>query len=235
MNNSYSHADEHHYFSRSNWLRAAVLGANDGIISISALIIGVAAASPTPTAVFIAGISGLASGALSMAAGEYVSVSSQLDIEKADILKEKEALEKAPEAEFKELVAIYKSRGLTESTATIVAQELTQHDALAAHVRDEIGISEVLDTNPIQAAIASGLTFSCAGLIPLLTAILSSSLYLIPIVIVVTIIALAMLGIFGAITGGAKLAPAVLRVVSWGIFSMTITFGIGHFSGVAFS
>ena len=166
-----AHPDDPHYLMRSGWLRAAVLGANDGIVSTSSLIVGVAAANPEPTAVLIAGVAGLAAGAMSMAAGEYVSVSSQSDIERADIARETQALKDSPKEELEELAAIYRERGLSDATAMQVARELTAKDALGAHVRDELGLSEIHVANPLQAALASGVTFCAAAAVPLVAAI----------------------------------------------------------------
>jgi len=222
-----------HYVTRTGWLRASVLGANDGIVSISALIVGVAAAEPSPTAVFLAGFAGLSAGAMSMAAGEYVSVSSQSDVERADIEREKEALSDNPEREVEELEAIYRARGLNDDTARIVAEELSEHDALGAHVRDELGISAALTAKPLQAALASGATFSVAGAVPMLAAILAPVGAIIPVVLVVTLLALAALGALGAWVGGAPLRPAVLRVVLWGVMAMGITAAVGKLAGVA--
>ncbi len=165
-----AHPGDPHYIMRSGWLRAAVLGANDGFVSVASLIVGVAAADPNPSAVIIAGIAGLSAGAMSMAAGEYVSVSSQSDTERADIARETQALQELPDAELAELAAIYQEKGLSEDTALIVAKELTEKDALGAHVRDELGLSEVHAANSLQAAFTSGLTFSIAAAIPLLAA-----------------------------------------------------------------
>lgn len=228
-----AHSDDPHYITRSGWLRAAVLGANDGIVSVSSLVVGVAAADPTPRAVLIAGVAGLAAGAMSMAAGEYVSVSSQSDTEQADIERERIALEETPEAELEELTAIYEERGLSRPTAEAVARELTEKDALAAHVRDELGLSEVHAANPLQAAMASGATFSVAAAIPVLAAYLSPASAIIPTVLVVTVIALAILGALGAKAGAAPLGPAIFRVVGWGVFAMAITAAIGWLFGVS--
>lgn len=170
MTETSAHPEEPHFINRSGWLRAAVLGANDGIVSVSALVVGVAAASPDPRAVMIAGVAGLTAGAMSMAAGEYVSVSSQSDIEHADIKREKIALAEMPEEEFEELVAIYRARGLSEGTARTVATELSEKDALAAHIRDELGLSDIHTANPLQAAFASGSMFSVAAAVPILGA-----------------------------------------------------------------
>lgn len=224
---------ELHYVNRSGWLRAAVLGANDGIVSVSSLVVGVAAADPTPSSVLVAGFAGLAAGAMSMAAGEYVSVSSQSDIEQADIAREKSALIDTPEEEERELAAIYESRGLSPATAALVARELTEKDALGAHVRDELGLSEVHAANPLQAAIASGLTFCLAAALPVLAAVLAPPGQIIPTVVVTTLIALAALGALGAHAGAAPKVPATLRVLFWGAAAMAITAGVGHLFGVS--
>lgn len=228
-----AHPDDPHYLTRSGWLRAAVLGANDGIVSISSLIVGVAAADPDAKAVMIAGIAGLVAGAMSMAAGEYVSVSSQSDTERADIARETAAIRDAPEQEMQELAAIYRDKGLSEATARQVALELSEKDALAAHIRDELGLSEIHTANPLQAAGASGLTFSIAAAVPLLAAYMAPAGSIIPVVLVVTIIALAGLGALGAIAGAAPVLRATLRVVFWGVFAMAITAAIGSLFGVS--
>ena len=224
---------ELHYINRSGWLRAAVLGANDGIVSVSSLVVGVAAADPNPSSVLIAGFAGLAAGAMSMAAGEYVSVSSQSDIERADITRERKALIDTPKAEEQELASIYESRGLSPATAALVARELTEKDALGAHVRDELGLSEVHAANPLQAAIASGLTFCAAAALPVCSAILAPPGQIIPTVVITTLIALAALGALGAHAGAAPKLPATLRVLFWGAAAMAITAGVGHFFGVS--
>lgn len=225
--------EEDHYVTRSGWLRAAVLGANDGIVSISALIVGVAAADPSPHAVALAGLAGLTAGAMSMAAGEYVSVSSQSDIERADITRESHELTTNAAAEEAELASIYEARGLSPDTAALVARELTAHDALDAHIRDELGLSEVNAARPLQAAFASGLTFTLAGGIPVLAAILAPATQVIPVVVVATILALALLGALGARAGGAPMGPAILRVVMWGVAAMAVTAVVGRLFGVA--
>ena len=194
---------------------------------------GVAAANPSPNAVLIAGAAGLAAGAMSMAAGEYVSVSSQSDIERADIAREKQALMDTPKAEEAELASIYESRGLSAQTAALVARELTEKDALAAHVRDELGLSEAHSANPLQAAFASGMTFTAAAALPLAAAIIAPSDAVIPIVVAVTLISLAGLGALGAVAGGAPLLRATLRVLFWGAAAMAITAGVGRLFGVA--
>ena len=223
---------EIHFINRSGWLRAAVLGANDGIVSVSSLIVGVAAADPSPGAVLIAGVAGLAAGAMSMAAGEYVSVSSQSDIERADIAREKQALIDTPAEEEAELASIYESRGLSPATAALVAREMTAKDALGAHIRDELGLSEVHSANPLQAALASGLTFTVAAALPLIAAVLAPAGTIIPVVVGTTLICLAGLGALGAQAGGApKLRPTV-RVLFWGAAAMAVTALIGRFFGV---
>ena len=225
--------EEVHFINRSGWLRAAVLGANDGIVSVSSLIVGVAAADPGPGAVLIAGVAGLAAGAMSMAAGEYVSVSSQSDIERADISREKQALIDTPLEEEAELASIYELRGLSPATAALVARELTEKDALAAHVREELGLSEVHSANPLQAALASGLTFTVAAALPVIAAVLAPAGATIPVVVVTTLICLAGLGALGAQTGGAPKLRPTLRVLFWGAAAMAVTALIGRVFGVS--
>ena len=233
MTSPSAHPDDPHYVHRTGWLRAAVLGANDGIVSVSSLILGVAAATPEPGAVLVAGVAGLVAGAMSMAAGEFISVSSQADSERADIRREKAALIETPEQELAELAAIYRERGLSHETALVVARELSAHDALTAHVRDELGLSEHLAARPLQAAFASGVTFSAAAAIPLVAAWLAPDGAIIAAVLVVSVVTLAILGALGARAGGAPLVPATLRVVGWGIFAMAITAAIGSLFGVS--
>lgn len=225
--------EELHYINRAGWLRAAVLGANDGIVSVSSLIVGVAAADPSPTAILVAGAAGLAAGAMSMAAGEYVSVSSQSDIERADIAREEKALRDTPAAEEAELASIYESRGLSAQTAALVARELTEKDALAAHVRDELGLSDIHSANPLQAALASGLTFTVAAALPLIAAIIAPDDLIIPAVVITTLACLAGLGAVGAHVGGAPKLPATGRVLFWGAAAMAITAGVGRLFGVS--
>lgn len=227
-----AHPDDPHYISRAGWLRAAVLGANDGIVSIGSLIVGVAAASDSREAVLLAAVAGLVAGAMSMAAGEYVSVSSQADIEKADIRRERRALRSDPEIELEELIRIYEARGLAPDTARLVAVELTEHDALGAHLRDELGLSEIHAANPIVAAIASGATFTVAGAIPLVTAMIAPHAILIPTVLAMTLVALMLLGAVGAKAGGAPSGRAILRVLVWGTAAMAITAVISRLFGV---
>ena len=233
MPDTSAHPDDPHYITRSGWLRAAVLGANDGIVSVSSLVVGVAAADPSPRAVLIAGVAGLSAGAMSMAAGEYVSVSSQSDTERADTAREQSALAEMPDDEFKELVAIYRKRGLSAATAEAVARELSQNNALDAHVRDELGLSEVHAANPLQAALASGATFCVAAAVPVLAAYLAPISAIIPTVLTVTVLALVVLGALGAKAGAAPMLPAIMRVVGWGVFAMAVTAGVGWLFGVS--
>ena len=221
-----------HYIHRSNWLRAAVLGANDGIISVSSLAIGVAAASATREPILLATVAGLVAGALSMAAGEYVSVSSQTDIEKADIERERQELEEMPETELKILADIYEKRGLKKETAMIVAQELTAADALGAHVRDELGINEVSQANPIQAAFASVAGFTVGGVLPLLVTLIAPVKYMEYVLYVFTILSLIILGAVAAKTGGSNVLKAIFRIVIWGTIAMVLSAGVGYLFGV---
>lgn len=228
-----AHPDDPHYVTRSGWLRAAVLGANDGVVSISSLIVGVATTDPTPGTVLTAGFAGLSAGAMSMAAGEYVSVSSQSDTEKADIARETAALKEDPEAELAELAEIYREKGLSDETAFVVARELSARDALGAHVRDELGLSAAHAARPFQAALTSAATFSVSAAIPLLAALLAPADAIIPVVLAVTVVTLAVLGALGAKAGAAPILRATLRVVVWGLFAMAITAGVGWLFGVS--
>jgi VIT1/CCC1 family predicted Fe2+/Mn2+ transporter len=228
-----AHPDDPHYVHRTGWLRAAVLGANDGIVSVSSLILGVAAAAPDPGAILVAGVAGLTAGAMSMAAGEFISVSSQADSEQADIKREQQALVEMPEHELEELAAVYRGRGLSAKTALTVARELSAKDPLGAHVRDELGLSDQLAAKPLQAALASGVTFSAAAAIPLLAAWLAPADAVVMAVLLVSVVTLAILGALGAKAGGAPLVPATLRVVGWGIFAMAVTAAIGWLFGVS--
>ncbi|MBM3917773.1 MAG: VIT family protein [Sphingomonadales bacterium] len=221
-----------HYIHRSNWLRAAVLGANDGIISVSSLAIGVAAASTAREPIVLATVAGLVAGALSMAAGEYVSVSSQTDTEKADIERERQELEEMPEEEWQILAQIYEQRGLKKETALLVAQELTAHDALGAHVRDELGINEISQANPIQAALASGAAFSVGGIMPLLVVLIAPIKGMEFWLYGFTIIALILLGATAAKTGGSNIFKAILRITIWGSIAMALSAGVGSLFGV---
>lgn len=222
-----------HYINRSNWLRAAVLGANDGIISISSLAIGVATAGTAREPILLATIAGLVAGSLSMAAGEYVSVSSQTDIEKADIEREKIELQLMPDEELKILAEIYEKRGLKKETALQVAKELTEHDALAAHVRDELGITEMSQANPLQAALASGASFTVGGIFPLLVTLLAPMDYMEYSLYIFTIISLITLGAVSARTGGSSISKAVIRIVIWGTIAMGLSSLVGYIFGVS--
>lgn len=221
-----------HYIHRSNWLRAAVLGANDGIISISSLAIGVAAASSTREPIILATMAGLVAGALSMAAGEYVSVSSQTDTEQADIEREKQELEEMPEEELQILAQIYERRGLKKETALQVAIELTEKDALAAHIRDELGINEISQANPIQAALASGGAFTVGGILPLVVTIFAPVKSMEYWLYGSTIIFLVLLGIMAAKTGGSSIKKAILRITIWGTIAMGLSALVGYVFGV---
>lgn len=224
---------ERHRTQHIGWLRAAVLGANDGIVSISSLIVGVAAAQATVSEVLIAGVAGLVAGAMSMAAGEYVSVSSQSDTEKADIAREMKELEEDHEHEVEELTNIYMERGLDNELATQVANQLMAHDAIGAHARDELGISEILVAKPVQAAFSSAGTFALGAAMPLLAVLLFPTSILIPGVSLVSLLCLALLGMFSAKIGGSPILKAVLRVSFWGALAMGITAGVGALFGVA--
>ncbi len=224
---------DNHYIHRSNWLRAAVLGANDGILSTASLAIGVAAASEFREPVILATLAGLVAGALSMAAGEYVSVSSQTDVEKADIEREKQELEDMPEIELLRLAEIYENRGLKKETALTVAKELTEKDALAAHVRDELGINEMSQAKPIQAAFASGAAFTVGGILPLMATIFmplkSMEYYLYGLAILFLIV----LGSLAAKTGGSNVLKAIIRITFWGTVAMGLTALVGYLFGVS--
>ena len=224
--------DEHHRSHRTGWLRAAVLGANDGIVSTASLIIGVAAANSSHSEILLAGVAGLVAGAMSMAAGEYVSVSSQADTEKADLDLEKRALEENPDFERKELAKIYVGRGLTPALADEVAAQLMAHDALESHARDEIGITESARARPIQAAFASAGTFTLGAALPLVTSWLIPVSHLITTVAVLSIVFLAVLGGIAARVGGASIVTAMTRVALWGALAMALTAGVGRIFGV---
>ncbi|RWU10909.1 VIT1/CCC1 transporter family protein [Pedobacter chitinilyticus] len=224
---------DNHYIHRSNWLRAAVLGANDGIISISSLAIGVAAASTTKEPIMLATVAGLVAGALSMSAGEYVSVSSQTDIEKGDIERETKELKEMPEQELDLLSQIYERRGLKKETARQVALELTEADALGTHVRDELGINEISQAHPIQAALASGTAFTVGGLLPLLVIFFAPVKGMEYWLYGFTIVFLMILGITAAKTGGSSPVKAVLRIAIWGTIAMGLSAFVGYLFGVS--
>ena len=224
---------EQHRTDRIGWLRAAVLGANDGIVSTASLVVGVAAADAARSDILIAGVAGLVAGAMSMAAGEYVSVSSQSDTERADLDRERGELAANVGLERSELAAIYESRGLKADLAKQVAEQLMEHDALTAHARDELGISELTTARPVQAALASAGTFAVGAAIPLLTVVVFPSKALIPSVVCISIILLAVLGGFGAHVGGATIWRAAWRVTFWGALAMALTAGVGALFGAA--
>ena len=224
---------ENHRTQHVGWLRAAVLGANDGIVSTASLILGVAAASATQGPVLVAGVAGLVAGAMSMAAGEYVSVSSQSDTEQADIARERIELATDGARELAELAAIYVHRGLDKELAKQVATQLTAKDALAAHTRDELGISDATSANPLQAALVSALSFVVGAGLPLLTAWLTPFAYLTPVVAATSLLFLVILGALAAYTGGAGIFKGIVRVAFWGALAMAITAGVGMLFGVA--
>jgi VIT1/CCC1 family predicted Fe2+/Mn2+ transporter len=224
---------ERHYASRIGWLRAAVLGANDGIVSTASLVVGVAAAEASPAAIMTAGVAGLFAGAMSMAAGEYVSVSSQADTERADLERERRELGADDELERRELAAIYQGRGLDATLARQVADQLMAHDALGAHARDELGLSTTLAARPIQAALASAGTFALGATLPLVAAGISAVQTTIPFVAGSSLISLALLGVIAARAGGARVLVGAARVTFWGALAMAITAGVGALFGVA--
>lgn len=226
-------AIENHYIHRVNWLRAAILGANDGLVSTSSLIMGVAASGTDKHAILIAGVAGLVAGAISMAAGEYVSVSSQVDTEHADLEREKQSLIHNHEEELEELKENFMGRGLSEETALEVAHQLTEHDALSAHAREELGITDNVKAHPFQAAFSSAISFIIGASLPLLCAIilpLSTMTYGMSIA---TLLFLALLGAIGAKLGGANIPRAVIRVTFWGAFAMVFTALVGYIFGVS--
>ena len=222
---------ENHLVDRIGWLRAAVLGANDGIVSTASLIVGVAAAAATRNDVLIAGVAGLVAGAMSMATGEYVSVSSQSDTERADLDRERKELTNNPEFELDELTDIYLKRGVDQSLARQVAQQLMSRDALTAHARDELGISEITTARPVQAALTSATMFSLGAAMPLFMVVVSPTGKLVPIVSVASLGFLGLLGAIGARAGGANVLRATARVTFWGAFAMALTAGIGKVFG----
>lgn len=223
---------ENHYVNRSNWLRAAVLGANDGILSTASLIVGVAAASSAREPIILAGVAGIVAGALSMAAGEYVSVSSQSDLETADLKREEQELIDFPVEEERELAKIYVQRGLSEKLAADVARELTEHNALEAHARDELGINEITQANPFQAALASGGAFIFGGALPVLVAFLGDLGSMIYLQYGFAMIFLAVLGAVAAKTGGSNVWKAIMRITFWGTAAMGLSALIGYLFGV---
>lgn len=222
---------ERHRTDRTGWLRAAVLGANDGIVSTASLVLGVAAAHATHAGIMVAGIAGLVAGAMSMAAGEYVSVHSQADSEKADLDRERNELKSDNEAEHRELTAIYVHRGVDPVVAQEVARQLMAHDALGAHARDELGITAALSARPIQAALASATSFGVGAAMPLIVAGVTPLPRLILLVSTTSLVFLAVLGALAARTGGAPMWPGTLRVTFWGALAMSITAGVGALFG----
>ncbi len=222
---------ENHLVSRIGWLRAAVLGANDGIVSTASLIVGVASASAGSSEVLVAGIAGLVAGAMSMAAGEYVSVSSQADTEQADLARERTELATIPERELDELTGIYVARGLDPALARQVAEQLTTKDALAAHSRDELGISETMTARPVQAAFASAATFAVGAALPLLIVLLAPESSLVFAVSITSLFCLALMGVLSARAGGAPVLKAALRVTFWGALAMALTAAVGALFG----
>jgi vacuolar iron transporter family protein len=223
--------DEHHRTQRTGWLRAAVLGANDGIVSTASLVLGVAAAHTSHQGIVLAGTAGLVAGAMAMAAGEYVSVSSNADTERADLVLERQGIEDDEEAEHAELAAIYIQRGLKPDLATEVARQLMAHDALGAHARDELGISATLRARPLQAALVSAASFTIGAALPLLTAILAPAAELLAAVASASLVFLACLGAIAARIGGANLAKGALRVLFWGALALGVTTGVGAWFG----
>jgi vacuolar iron transporter family protein len=224
---------EGHRLDRIGWLRAAVLGANDGIVSTASLVLGVAAAGADSKSILTAGIAGLVAGALSMAAGEYVSVSSQADTERADLARERQELATAPESEHRELTAIYVGRGLDKALALQVATQMMARDALGAHLRDELGMSEELGARPVQAALASAATFAAGAVLPLLVVLVVPPSAILWAVAVSSLLSLVLLGLLSARTGGASMRTAVARVTFWGALAMAITAAVGALFGVA--
>ena len=222
---------ERHFTHRIGWLRAAVLGANDGIVSTAALIVGVAAAESNRSAVLLAGLAGLVAGAMSMAAGEYVSVSSQSDTEKADLARERRELEEEPESELRELQQIYMQRGLDADLAMKVAEQLSAGDRLAAHARDELGITEAQAANPIQAALASAATFSVGAALPLVITAIAPAGTIIPVVAAASLVCLAALGALAASAGGASRWRATVRVTFWSALALALTAVVGRIFG----
>lgn len=226
---------EKHFVTKSNWLRAAVLGANDGTLSTSSIIIGVAAASESRQAIILAALAGAIAGAMSMAAGEYVSVSSQADIERSDLLREQKAIDEMPEIELNELAEIYQKRGLDEELALQVATKLTEHDALAAHARDELGINEIMEAKPFQAAFSSFLAFIIGAILPFIVTLLAPVKEMIYYQYFFSLLFLALLGAVSAKTGGSSIKKAVLRICFWGTAAMLATALVGYVFGIAIS
>ncbi|WHF52490.1 VIT family protein [Chryseobacterium gotjawalense] len=226
------HPFEKHYVNRVGWLRASVLGANDGLLSTTSIVIGIAAAQPDRNIIVLAALAGMIAGAMSMAAGEYVSVSSQEDTEKADLLREKKELEELPEVELRELAKIYENRGVSKETALQVATELTEHDALGTHAHDELGINEITQAKPLQAAVASFGSFALGALLPFVVSFLAPIKEMVYYQYGFSIVFLMILGAVSAKTGGSDMGTAVLRICFWGTVAMGITALVGHLFGV---
>jgi VIT1/CCC1 family predicted Fe2+/Mn2+ transporter len=222
---------ENHYIKRSGWLRAAVLGANDGILSTASIIVGVSAASTTRDPIVLAGVAGLVAGALSMAAGEYVSVSSQTDIENADLQREKAELKNAPDKELHELTGIYEKRGLDKKLAIQVAEQLTAYNALEAHSRDELGITEITQAQPLKAALASGASFVFGAILPVAVSVLAPVKQMVYLQYLFALVFLIILGTVAAKTGGSNVKKAIVRITFWGTTAMGITALIGYLFG----
>jgi vacuolar iron transporter family protein len=226
------HVESHRAY-RIGWLRAAVLGANDGVVSVASLVVGVAAGGATQSGILLSGVAGLVAGAMSMAAGEYVSVQSQADTEGADLAKERGELAKEPERELAELTAIYVNRGLDEALAQRVAEQLTAGDALAAHARDELGITDTLRARPIQASLASAAAFCTGAVLPILSALLAPASLVSSVTVVTTLVALTALGAMAAWAGGAPVLRGSIRVTFWGALAMALTAAVGSIFGTA--
>jgi VIT1/CCC1 family predicted Fe2+/Mn2+ transporter len=223
---------ESHFINRSGWLRAAILGANDGILSTASIIVGVSAASTTRDPIVLAGMAGLVAGALSMAAGEYVSVSSQADIERADLQRESSELKETPESELQELAGIYEKRGLEKELALKVAGKLMEHDALEAHSRDELGITEISQAQPLKAAFASGASFVFGGILPVMVSLFAPVIQMVYLQYLSALIFLIILGTTSAITGGSNIRKALIRITFWGTLAMGFTALIGYLFGI---
>ena len=224
--------EEKHYINRSGWLRASILGANDGILSTASIVVGVAAATDIRESIVLAGIAGLTAGALSMAAGEYVSVSSQTDLEKSDLDRERVELRDFPEEELIELAEIYEERGLEKDLALKVAEQLSSHDALGAHARDELGINDMTQARPLQAALASGAAFIFGGILPVIAELFVPLNQMILLQYLLAMVFLVILGTFAAKAGGSSVKKAILRITFWGTVAMGVTAYIGHLFGV---
>jgi len=222
---------EKHFVNKSGWLRAAILGANDGILSTASIIIGVAAASSNRDPIVLAGIAGLVAGSLSMAAGEYVSVSSQVDLESSDLEREKTELKESPENELYELAKIYENRGLEKDLSLKVAEQLTSYNALEAHARDELGINEITNAKPLQAALASGAAFIFGGILPVIVAISAPVVLMVYLQYIFALVFLIALGTIAAKIGGSNIKKAIVRLTFWGTIAMGITALIGHLFG----